>query len=230
MKIEGITLRQAAIITGLAYLLNPTAYAENLYHKLVIAGHVDQTIANIGAHSGLFSTVILFYLVNFVGDIVIAWALYVLLAPVNRALSLLASWFQLVYAAAGFSAALNLTTVSRLILDPNYPAVLQGAQLQAQVATLLDSFRYGWSFSLILFGIHLILVGWLIVRSRYIPWIIGVIIGIDGIGWLITELQPYLFPSVNVDWLFFTFFGELIFMVWLLIFGWRIKEPASQPA
>lgn len=43
---------------------------------------------------------------------------------------------------------------------------------------------------------------------------------IDGLGWITTELQPYLYPNINVDGLFVTFFGELIFMLWLQIFGW----------
>lgn len=40
------------------------------------------------------------------------------------------------------------------------------------------------------------------------------------------ELSPYLYPSANLDWLFYTFFGELAFMLWLLIGSWFIKEPA----
>jgi len=38
-------------------------------------------------------------------------------------------------------------------------------------------------------------------------------------------LQPYLYPNVNVDYVSFTAIGELVFMLWLLIMGWRIKEP-----
>jgi hypothetical protein len=38
--------------------------------------------------------------------------------------------------------------------------------------------------------------------------------------------QPYLFPNVDVDFIFVTFFGELIFMRWLLTMSWRIKAPA----
>lgn len=54
----------------------------------MIAGHIDQTIANVLAHQGLFVAVIFRYLINFIGDVVIAWALYFLLLPTNRAVSL----------------------------------------------------------------------------------------------------------------------------------------------
>jgi hypothetical protein len=52
--INGISLRQAAVITGFAYLLNPVTFAE-----------------------GVLQCPVSF-----------AWSLYVLLVPVNRALSL----------------------------------------------------------------------------------------------------------------------------------------------
>ncbi|MGA8098071.1 MAG: DUF4386 domain-containing protein, partial [Candidatus Cybelea sp.] len=98
--------------------------------------------------------------------------------------------------------------------------------LHAQIALLLHSFRYEWSMSLVIFALHLLLVGALIYRSGYLPKWLGVILVINGLGWIIDPLQPYLLPNVNLDFFFVTFFGELIFMLWLLIMGWRIKEPA----
>jgi hypothetical protein len=43
---------------------------------------------------------------------------------------------------------------------------------------------------------------------------------------MVHSVQPYLYPDANLDFLFVTFFGEVIFMLWLLIMGWRIREPA----
>jgi uncharacterized protein DUF4386 len=97
--------------------------------------------------------------------------------------------------------------------------------LHAQVTLLLDSFRSDWSVSLIIFGIHLILLGYLIYRSRYIPQIIGVILVIDGLGWLTDSLQPYFYPSARLGFLFITFPGELVFMLRLLIRGRKIQQP-----
>lgn len=224
----GLTLRQAALIAGFAYLLGPVSYAEfTLYPKLVIPGHIEQTVANIAAHHGMYVAMFMCYFVNFIEDIVIAWALYYLLAPVNRAVSALASLFQLVYATITLGAAFNMATVFRMVTTPEYATVFGTAQLHAQVDLLLHSFRYHYALGLVLFGIHLVLVGALIIRSTYMPWWLGVLLVIDGLGWIITELQPYLYPSVNVDWLFVTFFGELVFMLWLLIMGWRLKEPVG---
>ncbi len=81
---EGLTLRQAPLIAGFGYLLGPVTYAEfSIYPRLVVAGNIEQTLRNIAAHQGLFSAAILCYLIEFVEDIVIAWALYYLLLPVT---------------------------------------------------------------------------------------------------------------------------------------------------
>jgi hypothetical protein len=48
---DGVTLRQAALVAGFAYLLNPVSYAEfSVYPKLVAANNAAQTVQNISAH------------------------------------------------------------------------------------------------------------------------------------------------------------------------------------
>jgi hypothetical protein len=223
---NGLTLRQAALIAGFAYLLNPVSYAEfTLYPRIVIPGHIAQTVANIGAHPTLFLAIFFCYLINFVGDVVIAWALYFLLAPTNKAVALLASIFQLVYTAVALSASFNLLIAHRMVTVPEYAALFSSGALQAQVALLLHSFRYVYSLSLVIFGLHLLLVGGLIYRSGYLPKWLGVVLVIDGLGWVIYPLQPYLLPNANLDFIFITFFGEVIFMLYLLVMGWRLREP-----
>jgi hypothetical protein len=159
--------------------------------------------------------------------VVIAWALYVLLAPVNRALSLLTAWFRLVYTVIALFGLLNLVTVFRLLHTPDYLTIFGAQQLHAQVQLLLNSSRYDWSMSLVIFGIHLGLLGYLIYRSRYIPKILGILLVIVGTGWVINSLRPYLYPNADLGFIPIAGFGELIFPLWLLIRGWRIKEPAA---
>jgi hypothetical protein len=222
---EGVTLGQAALIVGLAYLFNPVSYAEfQLYPKLVIPGHIPVTLANLSAHHGQLLAVLVCFTINFIEDIIIAWGLYLLLAPVNRALSLLAALFQLIYTAIALAGLLNVATVYRMITTPEYVSSFGPGPFGAQVNLLLHTFRSDYSFGLILFGIHLVLVGFLIVRSGYIPWWLGVILIVNGLGWVSDSVQPYLYPDANTGFVFVTFFGELIFMLWLLIRGWSISE------
>jgi hypothetical protein len=88
----------------------------------------------------------------------------------------------------------------------------------------LAAFRGNWYFGLLFFGIHLGLLGVLVLRSNYVPRLLGVLLIIAGFGYLINALRPILLPDINIDFAQYTFYGELIFMLWLLIRGSRIKE------
>src|SRR5579863_7117275 len=225
---EGLTLRQAALIAGFGYLLGPVTYTEfSIYPKLVIPGNIEQTVQNLATHRTLFGVAILCYLIEFIEDVVIAWALYVLLVPVNRALSRLTAWFRLVYTAIALFGLLKLVTVFNLVNTPDYLTAFGTQGLNAQIKLLLGTFRDDWSIGLVLFGIHLALLGYLIYRSGYIPKLLGVLLAIDGLGWVIDSLQPYLYPKVNLKFIFLTYFGEIFLMLWLLIRGWKIREPVT---
>jgi hypothetical protein len=111
-----------------------------------------------------------------------------------------------------------------MLTTPEYLNLFGRPSLNAQVALLLHSFRYDWNMGLTIFGLHLCLVGGLIYRSSYIPKIIGVLLVINGLGWIVSRLQPYLYPNAHLGFVFITYFGEVVFLLWLLIMGWRIAE------
>jgi hypothetical protein len=134
-----------------------------------------------------------------------------------------------VYTVIALVALLNLVTVLRLLKTPDLLTVFEPNQTYAQVMLALKEFRSGWYFGILLFGIHLGLLGYLVFRSEYIPRILGILLTISGLGYVITTLKPFLFPNINLDLAKYTFYGELVFMLWLLIKGSRIKEP-GQPA
>lgn len=220
-------LRTAALIAGVSLLIMVLAapFAElYAYPKLVISGNAAQTVQNILENKALFTAVIFGYLITFICDVLAAWALYVFLKPVNENISLLTAWFRLVYTVIALVALLDLVTVLRLVTTSSISSLFQPDQLQAQVMLSLQVFRSHWYFGLLFFGIHLILLGYLVVRSKYVPGIFGVLLVIAGLGYMLTTLKPYLFPTINLDFAEYTFYGELIFMLWLLIKGSRLQE------
>src|SRR6266536_725766 len=112
------SLRKAALIAGLGLFVMAIAasFAElYIYPKLVVSGSAAETVKNITANKALFISAIFSYLVAFICDVVVAWALYVLLKPVNEHLSLLTAWFRLVYAVIALVALLYLVNVLRLV-------------------------------------------------------------------------------------------------------------------
>ena len=226
--IAGLSLRQAALTAGIAYLLMPVTFAEfYVFPKVLVSGDIAQTVQNIATHRELFFTGILCHFVTLILDIIIAWALYVLFVPVNRALSLLTAWLRLVYAAIALSGLMNLVAAWRLVNTPYLQSLFGDAPLHAQVQLLLNSFRYDFSMALVIFGMQLVLLGYLIWRSRYIPKVLGALLAIDGLGWIVYCLKPYLYPEAPLDFIPLFGFVELLFPLWLVIRGWKIQAPAT---
>ncbi len=221
------SLGRAALIAGIGLLIMVIAapFAElYVFPKLIVPGNAAETVKNIIVNKTLFTSAIYGYLITFICDLVVAWAFYVLLKPVNKNLSLITAWFRWVYTGIALVALLNLVTVLRLLNTSDTLTGFQPDQLHAQVMLSLSAFRTQWHFGMLFFGIHLGLLGYLVFRSKYIPGILGVLLIIAGLGYLLTTLKPFLFPSINLDFAEYTFYGELIFMLWLLIRGSRIKE------
>jgi Domain of unknown function (DUF4386) len=64
-----------------------------------VQGDAATTANNIMANGLLFRSGIACFMVLVILDVVVAWALYILLKPVNKSLAMLAAWFRLVFAA-----------------------------------------------------------------------------------------------------------------------------------
>lgn len=223
-----ITMRQAALIAASSLLvmsvLSPVAFFA-IFPKLIVRSSIEQTVQNLAAHQALFVSGLLGYLITFIADIVVAWALVVFLKPVNRSLSILAGWFRLAYAAVAISALLKLVSVYRLLNSSDALAVLGTAQRNAQVYVLVISFRYEWSFSMIVFATHLLVLSYLVYRSGYVPKPIGILLAVNGVAYLIDTAQPFV--RLTVPYLFIAFFGELIFMFWLFLKGRKMQSAAN---
>jgi Domain of unknown function (DUF4386) len=221
------SLSTAALVAGIGLLIMVIAapFAElYVFPRLIVSGDAAETVKNIISNKTLFVSGIFGYLIAFLCDVLVAWALYVYLKPVDENFSRLTAWFRLVYTLIALVALLHLVTVFRLLNTPVYLDLFQPDQLQAQVMLSLNAFRSDWYFGLLFFGIHLGLLGYLVFRSKYIPGILGILLIIAGLGYLLTTLKPFLFPSLNVGFAEYTYYGELIFMLWLLVKGSRTKE------
>jgi hypothetical protein len=225
-----ISLKTAALISGLCLLLMVIAapiaemYA---YPKLITRGSLSDTISHLSNNRELFNLTILGYLLTFILDIVVAWSLYVYLKPVNPDVSLLTALFRIVYTIIALVALLNLVSVYRIVYGSTV-FIIDGHDKDLQIAHYLNAFKAQWYFGLVFFSLHLALLGILVIKSSYVPKLLGVLLIITGIGYSLTTFKPFLFPNTNIDFASFTFYGEIIFMLWLLIKGWRVKDIESR--
>jgi hypothetical protein len=85
-----------------------------------------------------------------------------------------------------------------------------------------------WNAGLVLFGVHLLLIGYLAYRSGFIAKTIGVLLAIAGLGYLVDGFGTVLVPDYSLNVGQVTFIGEAVLIFWLLIKGRRLTlTPAA---
>lgn len=225
-----ISQRKAAMVAGFGLLIMTITYIFAdffLLRRLIVSGDATETAINIMAAEGLFRLAICSFIFVIILDVLVAWAFYVLLRPVNRSLSLLMAWFRLVYAAIFAFSLVFLVIVLLLLSGADYLTVFGTDQLQAQVMLSINAFRDGWAIGLIFFGFHLAFLGYLVFKSDYIPKILGALLIVAGLSYLIDYFGKFLFLNFDSAISLVMGWGELLFMFWLLLKGGKIPEMKS---
>lgn len=188
---------------------------------LVTEGDPAATARDILASEGTFRLGVASLYLVVVLDVVVAWALFHYFRPVSGSIARLAAWFRLAYAGVYLVAISQLAGVPGLLQDDGYTAALGEKQVQAQALLAVDSYQDIWLAGLVLFGAHLLLLGYLAYRSGYVPRLLGVLLAVAGAGYVLDTLSSVLFPSpVTVST--FTFVGEFLLAVWLVARSRRI--------
>lgn len=194
-RLAAVSPRQAVGIAGLAYAL---IIVLGGFATFFVFGRVieqDDAAAAVGtlvSSGGLFRSGLAAFVVVLVADVVVAWGLYVFFQRTSRELSLFAAWFRLVYVAIAGAALLNLVVASRLANGASYAAALGAGQRDAQVKVFLDAFNYGWRVSLVFFGLHLLLLGFVIVWSDHAPSLLGRLVSLAGLAYVASNLAIVL--------------------------------------
>lgn len=100
------------------------------------------------------------------------------------------------------------------------------SQSQALGSLLLGGYETGHNVGLVFFAFHLLILGYLVFRSGYIPTVFGVLVFISGLGYLVDSVGTLLFPQLAGVFEvigFTTVIGGVPLMFWLLIKGVRDK-------
>jgi Domain of unknown function (DUF4386) len=231
-RIAETSPRFKARIVGVVYLLTILTgiFSQGFVSgRLVVDGDAAATATNILAHRGLFQLGFAVYMIEMACQIAMTALFYDLLKPAGRSVSLLAAFLGL--------AGCIIKTFSRVFFiaplfvlgGANYLSVFSAEQLQALALLFLKVNDRGAGMALVFFGFYALLTGYLIVRSTFLPQILGVVSVIAGFGWLSFLYPPLgyrLFPFVAA----FGLLGAAALIVWLLVFGvneQRWKEQAS---
>ncbi len=222
-----ISLKQSAVIAGVGLLLmavlGPVANFK-IIQGLIDPGDVVKTVSNIVASEGLFRLGIVLFLIVALLDIIVAWALYIFLIPINKQLSLLTAWLRIIYATVLLVVLTNLIHVLIFLGGHEYLNIFSSEQLNGQVMLSLAFFNRGWEFGLIIFGFHLLLLGYLLSKAGYMRKILGILVIIASLGYIVDGLGKLISANYHLTISMYTFIGEVVLMVWLLIRGIQLKE------
>lgn len=206
------SLRRASLTAGIGLALIIIFAIFGAYGAvaaLVTPGDALRTTQDILGSEGLFRGGIASLFLVVILDIVVAAALFTVFEPVNRHLSTMAAWFRATYAAVYLVAISQLVVALGLLGDP------------AQALRAVDAYDTIWHVGLVLFGVHLLLLGLLAYRSDFIPKVFGILLVVAGLGYLADGFAAVLIPDYSLNISGFTFVGEAALMLWLLIKGSR---------
>ncbi len=223
------SFKSLALFAGIGYLIIfVSGIFDNFFvlETMIISGDAVAIAEGILSNPGQFLTGIISFVFMVVFDVLLAWALYLLLKPVNKKLSLLSAWLRLVNGTIFSIALFHLFDVSQLLSGKDYLKVFQPDQLYAQVMLKLEAFNSGWLVGLVFFGVHLLVLGYLIIKSGYVPRFIGYLLLLAGGGYLADSFAQFLMANyedyANVFVLIVVVpgvIGELSLTIWLLIKG-----------
>jgi hypothetical protein len=228
--------RKSALTAGTLIIVMALAafFSYGFVHgSLVVKGDASTTFNNILSSNGLFKAEILGWVIILISDIIIAWALYIFLKPMNKNLSLLGAWLRLTYSAILGIAILNLVFVLLLLRATNDVSSFKIEQIQSLMMLFLEAFESIWSIGLIVFGGHLLIVGYVALKTDSIPKVISILLLLASIGYMVihlskTFLSPYdgVIAILNLVFAIPMIAGELGFGIWLLLRGGNPQKSA----
>ena len=221
----------AAKIAGIFYLLMMvTGVSAEFYFRdrLNLKGDALQNAASFAMSERLFRIGTVNDLITFAGDVVLVWALYIVLKPVNRNLALLALCWRLIECGINAVIMLNDFVTLRLLSGAGYLQAFDVRQSQALARLFLNIQGDGFSIGFVFFGLGSAVFAYLWFKARYIPRLLAALGVFSAVLVAAVTLLIMVFPrwsdAVFPFYFLPVFVFELTMGVWLLVRG--IRAPA----
>jgi hypothetical protein len=227
--IEASPKRQARIAGGF-YLINiATGIFAILFVRAAMFVHGDAaaTAANILAHQMRFRLGFVSELITCLTNVPLSILFYFLLRVVNQKLALAMVFFDIVVTAIEATVLLNHFAPLLILQGGPYAAAFRPEQLQAQAYLALQLQDIGLDISLAFFGFDCLVTAYLICKSTFLPGILGVLLAIEGVGYLINSFTLFLAPALQArifPYFVATGLAELALALWLLVMGVNVMK------
>ena len=214
------TTFKIARTAGLIYLLYMvTSIVANLFGKFVFV-EAPVTINHILTHATQFRIGFVINLFSSVLFLLAAWALYVLLKPVNKDLALLFLLFNVAGFAVWLFSSLCLFASLVILNVPETIKAFQPDQLQALAVFFFGLYKTGGVIAQVPYGVWLFPLGYLVFKSGFLPKILGMLLIADGICQFVYVCQRLILPDLAIiayPCLMISFIAEFSLALWLSI-------------
>jgi hypothetical protein len=182
------------------------------------SGDAATTVNTLLAHMASLRWGSALGLISIACYIAVTVLLYQLFEPISPGLALIAMCSSLMgLAVQTFGALFQLAPVT-VLSDSANGSVFDTGQVQALAITFLHLKTQAIQIGLVFDGLFLFLTGYLIIRSTFLPTILGALIALAGLGWL-SSLSPPLASHLQPYIQIVGFIAEAALMLWLLIAG-----------
>lgn len=194
--------------------------------QLINYNSIETTVTNIVNNELLFRF-------GFVADLIqltcfsfLLLSLYKLLKSVNEKYAKAMFLIALIGVPVACLNMLNQYAFLVLIKNPNYVEAFNPDQLNALSVLFLELHNTGYAIAHIFFGLWLFPLGYLVFRSKSFPRLLGGLLMLAAFGYLTHMLTGFLYNKgerLSQYAALFSGIVELIFCLWLLIIGIKLK-------
>jgi hypothetical protein len=220
-------INKIARIAGLFYLVYIiTSVIANLFGKFVFV-EAPVTVNHIMTYALQFRVGFVINLFSVVFFLLAAWALYVLLKPVNKDLALLFLIFNLAGFAVWLFSSLCLFASLVILNGAGTIKAFQPDQLQALAEFFVNVYKNGVYMAQVPYGVWLFPLGYLVYKSRFLPKILGMLLIADGVCQFVYVCQRLIFPDLAIiayPCTMISFIAEVSLALWLSI---KAVKPSS---
>ena len=201
--------------------------------NLYIPGDAVATATNLLENTGLFRLGLVADLVAFIIDAVISVMFYQILKPYGKTLALVSSSLRLLaHPAIGAINLLNHYMALDVLTGMEMMTGFQVIEIQTLSLWFMNAHRYGYLIAGGFFGVHCLLLGVQLSKSKLVPVFIGVFMMVAGVGYLMETFGDFLFPG-NEGWLAWVVglsaaLGEVELALYLIIKGVKKSDQLTE--
>lgn len=218
-RVAGFLWLVVIAVSVVAVVANPT---------IGLRGSPAETAASVMSAEGSYRLGFALLLFGGVCYLGVTALLYQVLKPVSGSVALFGALASLAGITVGAASGVHELGALALLHDAGNGATAAASQMQAIAQASLRENPTEFKIGMVYFGCHVASIGYLILRSNFLPKVIGAILVAGGSSYFITSFATFLAPDLGARLTPFVIpialLGEGSITLWLLIKGVNVEK------